>query len=114
MTDRTHKELTDSEIQSIVGAYHRWRGISKTGNFEEYKDIPGFCRSVTIQEIREHKYALVPGRYVGFSSTEKPDLSHIDLKTELAAISARLEQITRSATKASNVLHSFTNGCPTF
>jgi type I restriction enzyme M protein len=110
MTDRTHKELTDSEIQSVVGAYHRWRGISKTGNSDRYSDIPGFCHSATIQEIREHKYALVPGRYVGFSAAEKPDLSHIDLKIELAALSARLEQITRSATDASNILHSFTNG----
>jgi type I restriction enzyme M protein len=110
MTDRTHKELTGSDIQSVVSAYHRWRGISKSGKPDKYADIPGFCRSATIQEIREHKYALVPGRYVGFSSAEKPDLSHIDLKTELAALSARLQQITRSASDASNILHSFTNG----
>jgi type I restriction enzyme M protein len=110
MTDRTHKELTDSDIQSVVDAYHRWRGISKTGNLEKYTDIPGFCHSATIQEIREHKFALVPGRYVGFAPEEKPDLSHIDLKTELAALSARLEHIARSAGDASNILHSFTNG----
>lgn len=110
MTDRTHKELTDSDIESVVGAYHRWRGISKSNKAAVYADIPGFCRSATIQEIREHKFALVPGRYVGFAPEEKPDLSHIDLKIELAALSARLDQIARSAADASNVLHSFTNG----
>jgi type I restriction enzyme M protein len=110
MTDRTHKELTSSDIQSVVSAYHRWRGISKSAKPDKYADIPGFCRSATIQEIREHKYALVPGRYVGFSSAEKPDLSHVDLKSELAVLSARLKQITRSAADASKILHSFTNG----
>jgi type I restriction enzyme M protein len=31
----------------------------------EYRDIPGFCRSVTIDEIRKHGHVLTPGRYVG-------------------------------------------------
>lgn len=110
MVDRVHKELTGSDIEQIVDAYHLWRGISKAGPARQYRDIPGFCRSVTIQEIEEHKFALVPGRYVGFSATEKPDLSHIDLKTELAALSARLEQISTSAAHAANILHSFTHG----
>ena len=110
MVDRVHKELTDSDIGQIVDAYHLWRGISRSSPARHYRDIPGFCRSVTIQEIKEHKFALVPGRYVGFSTEEKPDLSHIDLKTELAALSARLEQISTSAVHAANILHSFTNG----
>jgi type I restriction enzyme M protein len=110
MTDRTHKELTNADIESVVGAYNRWRGISTSGTASKYADIPGFCYSATIQDIRDHKYAIVPGRYVGFSPAEKPDLSHVDLKAELAALSARLQQIARSADDASNVLHSFTNG----
>ena len=110
MVDRVHKELTASDIGQIVDAYHLWRGISKSSPARHYQDIPGFCRSVTIQEIKEHKFALVPGRYVGFSAEDKPVLSHIDLKKELAALSARLEQISTSAVHAANILHSFTNG----
>ena len=62
MVDRTHRELTDEEIQRIARTYHAWRGEKEAG---EYKDIPGFCKSATLDEIRQHGYVLTPGRYVG-------------------------------------------------
>ncbi len=62
MVDRVHRELTDEEIQQIARTYHAWRGEPDAG---EYVDVPGFCRSVTLEEIRQHGYVLTPGRYVG-------------------------------------------------
>ncbi len=62
MVDRTHRELTDEEIQKIANTYHAWRGEPDAG---EYQDIPGFCKSATLDEIRKHGYVLTPGRYVG-------------------------------------------------
>ena len=35
-----------------------------------YRDIPGFCKAVTIDAIREHEYILTPGRYVGIEEKE--------------------------------------------
>ncbi len=66
MTTRKHRELTDEEIQQIADAYHHWRSISG----DQYEDIPGFCASTKMEEIKEHDYVLTPGRYVGMVEEE--------------------------------------------
>lgn len=71
LRDRVHRELTDEEIKKISDTYHAWRGeITESGNYE---DIPGFCKSAALEEIKKHDYILTPGRYVGFEETEEDD-----------------------------------------
>ena len=70
LVDRVHRELSDDEIKQIADTYHSWRGDSGSGTYE---DIPGFCKSATIEEIRTHNHILTPGRYVGAADIEKDD-----------------------------------------
>ena len=60
MVDRTHRELTDDDVARVAGAYHAWRDRA-----DAYADVPGFCRSVPLDEVRRHGHVLTPGRYVG-------------------------------------------------
>ncbi|ABY35027.1 MAG: DNA methyltransferase [Chloroflexus sp.] len=70
MVDRIHRELTDEEIERIACTYHAWRGESDAG---EYRDIPGFCKSASLEDVRKHGYVLTPGRYVGSEVREDDD-----------------------------------------
>ena len=60
MVDRTHRELTDDDIARIVGTHHAWRDSA-----DSYQDLPGFCKSASLDEVRQHQHVLTPGRYVG-------------------------------------------------
>jgi len=88
MVDRTHRELTDEDIARIAATYHAWRGENvgaapcgrpdsgqsrrgqPQGVAPTYADIPGFCKSATLEEIRKHGHVLTPGRYVGAEAQE--------------------------------------------
>ena len=68
MVDRTHRELDDDDIERIVGTYHAWRDMGG-----DYEDRPGFCKSTSLEEVRNHGHALTPGRYVGAEPQEDDD-----------------------------------------
>ncbi|MER7109307.1 type I restriction-modification system subunit M [Streptomyces sp. NPDC000229] len=63
MTGRAHRVLTDEELSEIADTYHAWRGAGRRGGC--YRDVPGFCRSVQLEEIRQNQHVLTPARYVG-------------------------------------------------
>jgi len=69
MVDRTHRELTAEDIARIADTYHAWRRDPDTD--PDYVDMPGFCRSVELAEVAEHRFVLTPGRYVGAPPAEE-------------------------------------------
>jgi type I restriction enzyme M protein len=86
LVDRIHREFSDEEISRIARTYHAWRGENEAG---EYRDVPGFCKSTTIEEIRSHGYVLTPGRYVGAEDIEGDD-EPFDKK--MKRLTAKLEE----------------------
>ena len=82
LIDRTHKDFSDEEIDKVAATYHAWRGEKEAG---EYRDVPGFCKSATTEEIREHGYVLTPGRYVGAAEIEDDGVPFEEKMAELSA-----------------------------
>jgi len=82
MAERTHRELASDDIGRIADAYHAWRGDAGGS----HQDVPGFCKSATITEIRRKGYALTPGRYVG-SEYGKDDVDPSNVMLDDLAVS---------------------------
>lgn len=70
LVDRTHRDLTPLEIERISRTYHAWRGEREA---RSYADVAGFCRSASLEEIRQHGHVLTPGRYVGAEAANDAD-----------------------------------------
>ncbi|KRG85814.1 SAM-dependent DNA methyltransferase [Stenotrophomonas sp. CW117] len=82
LVDRTRRELTDKEVQKIADTYHAWRGEPNAG---AYTDVAGFCKSASLEEIREHGHVLTPGRYVGAVEHEDDGVSFDERMLQLSA-----------------------------
>jgi type I restriction enzyme M protein len=110
MVDRTHRELTDEDIARIADTYHAWRGenerseVSAQANaanvkprsggrsqkeagahLPPYADLPGFCKSAPLDDVRKHGHVLTPGRYVGAEAQEDDGEPFAEKMQRLAA-----------------------------
>lgn len=98
LVDRTRRELTDDDALKIATTYHAWRGEQNAGN---YQDIPGFCKSSTLEEIREHGHVLTPGRYVGAQTAE---IDSEVFSEKMQRLSAEWRQWQKEATRLTTVI----------
>ena len=60
-------------------------------NGEDYEDVKGFCKSASLQEIKDADYSLVPGRYVGIDDSEK--MSEEEVKAEIVRVKQELKEL---------------------
>jgi len=92
MKDRVLRDFTLDDIKKVADTFHAWQ------HGDGYEDVPGFCYSASITDIRKHEHVLTPGRYVGAKEQEDDGEPFADtmarLTTQLAeqfGESAKLE-----------------------
>lgn len=85
MIDRKTRTLTPDEIKKITNTYHNW--LMR----ENYEDEKGFCKSATIEEIREADYSLVPGRYVGIDNSN--EMTPEQVEAEIKKVKGELREL---------------------
>ena len=91
MISRRQKELMEEDITRIGEIYHSWR--SKDWE-QHYKDIPGLCKSVAIEEIRKNNFILTPGRYIEFEEEEDDE---VEFAEKMKLLTSELkEQMTKA------------------
>ena len=113
--------MTDEDVTRIANTYHAWRtnpplplgegrgegkspspsmgegwGEGESEGENPYTDIPGFCKSATLEEVRKHGHVLTPGRYVGAEAQEEDEEPFED---KMKRLTAQLREQQAEATK---------------
>ena len=77
--------LTDEQISTVKTLYSNWQDVDTS----RYSDVAEYCRSVTLEDIREKDYSLAPSKYIEFIDH---DLD-IDYPTEMSRIQSEMQDV---------------------
>lgn len=84
--EKKYIELTEEERTKVTSVYHNWQ---QEGYEETYENVPEFCYSAPIEEIREKGYTLVPSRYIEFINRDE----NIDFDTKMKTLQSELKEL---------------------
>jgi len=88
--------LTDAQIAKIKAVYSAWQDVDRSC----YEDVPEFCKSATIEDIRLHKYSLAPSKYIEFIDHDL----EIDYEKEMARIQLEMQEVMKAEKKSQQML----------
>lgn len=75
--EKKFTQFLQEDIGKVTATYHQWQEI---GN--NYQDIPEFCYSASLEEVRNKDYSLVPSKYIAFVNRDE----NIDFDEKMAAL----------------------------
>jgi type I restriction enzyme M protein len=82
--EKKFTQFSSLQIKNIAETYHNWQ--QKESNIkgdtssdsaqaelyrEAYKDIPEYCKSVTLEDVQAKDYSLVPSKYIEFVNRDE-------------------------------------------
>ena len=83
-------QFDEINIAEISDTYHTWQSDK-----EAYKDIPEYCKSVTLEDVRVKDYSLVPSKYIEFINRDENidfDEKMKNLQTEFSELRKQEDQ----------------------
>ncbi len=89
--------LTPEDITTIANNFHNWQ---QTSSDDEYKNVPEYCYSAKVEEIKANDYSLAPSKYIEFVDRD----SEIDFDKEMKRIQKTFKTILVEEVKSQSEL----------
>lgn len=89
--EKKFTQFAPEHISKIAETYHNWQQVDSG-----YKDIPEFCYSANIKEVRKKDYSLVPSKYIEFLNRDE----NIDFDEKMTALQAEFKELLSAEEKS--------------
>lgn len=94
--------LSDAQIEKIKEVYSNWQSADTS----LYSDVPEFCKSATLDEIKAKGCSLAPSKYIEFIDHDL----EINYEAEMARIQAEMRDIIYAEKKSQTMLEAAFRG----
>ncbi|MFZ3576184.1 N-6 DNA methylase [Tenacibaculum finnmarkense] len=93
--EKKYTQFSDENITDISETYHKWQQTEAN-----YKDIPEFCYSANLEEIRKKDYSLVPSKYIEFVNRDE----NINFDDKMKSLQSEFSQLLKDEEKSKTEL----------
>ncbi|MCD8405013.1 type I restriction-modification system subunit M [Tenacibaculum dicentrarchi] len=93
--EKKYTQFSDENITDISETYHKWQQTEAN-----YKDIPEFCYSANLEEIRKKEYSLVPSKYIEFVNRDE----NINFEDKMKSLQTEFSQLLKDEEKSKTEL----------
>ena len=77
--EKKYIQFSDEDRVRITNTFHTWQEERAA---DEYEDVPEYCYSASIEEVRARDYSLVPSKYIAFVNRDE----NIDFDEKMSAL----------------------------
>ena len=82
--EKKFTQFSEQHIQEIASTYHQWQQKDS-----EYKDVPEYCYSASIDEVVKKDFSLVPSKYIEFVNRDE----NINFSEKMTALQTELSDL---------------------
>lgn len=93
--EKKYTQFSEDDILEITQAYHNWQT-----DLSNYKNVPEFSYSATLQDIIAKDFSLVPSKYIEFVNRDE----NIDFDDKMKALQKDFSQLLQAETQSKNDL----------
>jgi len=90
--EKKYTQFSVEDIQQIAGTFHAWQ----TDINGEFENIPEYCYSATLDDIRKKDYSLVPSKYIEFVNRDE----NIDFDEKMRSLQTEMGELLRAEEKS--------------
>jgi type I restriction enzyme M protein len=85
--EKKFTQFSPVHISEIASTYHRWQQKDS-----DYQDVPEYCYSATLEEVKAKDFSLVPSKYIAFVNRDE----NIDFDEKMSTLQAEMTMLLRA------------------
>lgn len=90
--EKKYIQFSDQNRVDITNTFHAWQ---ETRAALEYQNVPEYCCTATVEEIRDKDYSLVPSKYIEFINRDE----NINFDGKMTMLQSELSNLLKDETK---------------
>lgn len=95
--EKKYIQFSDEDRAKITDTFHTWQEERAA---DEYEDMPEFCYSASIDEVRAKDYSLVPSKYIAFVNRDE----NIDFDEKMSALKDEVAELLKAEAQSKDEL----------